>query len=323
MPLSRERLEAESALTGFRPDILEKVSYLLALLEGFSRHPFLKGKLALKGGTALNLFVFDVPRLSIDIDLNYIGAVDRETMLLERPRIEDAIAAVCQREGLTVKKTPSEHAGGSWNLRYTSAFGRSDTIKIDVIYMYRVPLWSPVIQDSKPVGTLVAKQVLVLDEYELVAGKLSALFARQTSRDLFDAHALLTKRNLEPERLRLAFVIYGAMNRKDWRTVRIEDIDRAATEFESYLVPLLRKGTFDVGQDSSLWASTLTSECKAAMEQILPLRENELMFLQRILDAGEIEPQHLTEDSELAERVCRHPDLLWKAMHVKKHYGIP
>jgi hypothetical protein len=52
MPLSRERLERESALTGFRPDILEKVAYLLALLEGFNRHPFLKGKLALKGGTA-------------------------------------------------------------------------------------------------------------------------------------------------------------------------------------------------------------------------------------------------------------------------------
>ena len=77
MQLSRERLERESALTGFRPDILEKVSYLLALLEGFNRHPVLKGKLALKGGTALNLFVFDVPRLSIDIDLNYIGAVER------------------------------------------------------------------------------------------------------------------------------------------------------------------------------------------------------------------------------------------------------
>ena len=322
MPLSRERLERESALTGFRPDILEKVAYLLALLEGFNRHPFLKGKLALKGGTALNLFVFDVPRLSIDIDLNYIGAVEREGMLQERPRIEEAITAVCQREGLLLQKMPNEHAGGSWSLRYNSVFGNSENIKVDVVYMYRVPLWSPVVQDSKPVGTLVAKQVLVLDEYELVAGKLSALFARQTSRDLFDAHALLTKRNLEPERLRLAFVIYGAMNRKDWRTVRIEDIERAATEFESYLLPLLRKGTLEVSQDSGLWASTLTSECKAALEQVLPLRENELMFLQRLLDAGEIEPEHITEDTELAERVCRHPDLLWKAMHVKKHYGI-
>lgn len=46
--------------------MLEKVAYLLGLREALSRHPSLKGKLALKGGTALNLFVFHIPRLSVD-----------------------------------------------------------------------------------------------------------------------------------------------------------------------------------------------------------------------------------------------------------------
>jgi hypothetical protein len=41
--------------------------------------------MALKGGTALNLFHFDVPRLSVDIDLNYVGAIERDTMLAENP----------------------------------------------------------------------------------------------------------------------------------------------------------------------------------------------------------------------------------------------
>ena len=83
--LSRERLLTEAASTGFRPEVLEKVFQLLNLLESLRSHPFLKGRLVLKGGTALNLFYFNVPRLSVDIDLNYVGAVDRETMLLERP----------------------------------------------------------------------------------------------------------------------------------------------------------------------------------------------------------------------------------------------
>ena len=73
MRLSRERLNREATTTGFRVEILEKVTLLLNLLDGFERHPYLKGRFALKGGTALNLFIFDVPRLSIDIDLNYIG----------------------------------------------------------------------------------------------------------------------------------------------------------------------------------------------------------------------------------------------------------
>jgi hypothetical protein len=64
MRISRESLERESAATGFRAEILEKVIHLFSLLDGFKKHPFLKGKWALKGGTALNLFWFDVPRLS-------------------------------------------------------------------------------------------------------------------------------------------------------------------------------------------------------------------------------------------------------------------
>ena len=48
---------------------------LLDLLDEMERHPSLKGKLALHGGTAINLFMLDVPRLSVDIDVSYIGSV--------------------------------------------------------------------------------------------------------------------------------------------------------------------------------------------------------------------------------------------------------
>lgn len=101
--------------------MLEKVALLLQLLDAVRSHPFLKDKLVLKGGTALNLFIFDVPRLSIDIDLNYVGAADRETMLAERPKVEEALQAVFSREGFTVRRVPTEHAGGKWQLRYPNA----------------------------------------------------------------------------------------------------------------------------------------------------------------------------------------------------------
>ena len=47
-------------------------------------------RLVLKGGTALNLFLFDLPRLSVDIDVNYIGSADRDVMLEERPTVDRA-----------------------------------------------------------------------------------------------------------------------------------------------------------------------------------------------------------------------------------------
>ena len=91
--------------TGFKAEMVEKVLHLLNLLNLLNSHPFLKGKWVLKGGTALNMFMLALPRLSVDIDLNYIGALDREEMLAERPRIEQAAQAVFSREGSPPKES--------------------------------------------------------------------------------------------------------------------------------------------------------------------------------------------------------------------------
>ena len=128
MKISREKLLQESEATGFRPEIIEKVFHLLHLLESLCSHPFLKGRIALKGGTALNLFIFDLPRLSVDIDLNYIGSPHVEVMFKERPKIEEALRAVCNREGFAVRRFPVEHAGGKWFLRYESAIGKGEDL---------------------------------------------------------------------------------------------------------------------------------------------------------------------------------------------------
>lgn len=64
MRISPEMLTAQAQATGFRPDLLEKVAHLLGLLEAIQSHPFLKGKLVLKGGTALHFFIFKVPQPS-------------------------------------------------------------------------------------------------------------------------------------------------------------------------------------------------------------------------------------------------------------------
>jgi predicted nucleotidyltransferase component of viral defense system len=135
--ISYEKLAAETEATGFRSDVLEKVARLLGLLGAIRSHPFLKGKLVLKGGTALNLFVFEAPRLSVDIDLNYVGAEERDGMLVDRPLVEQALQAVFAREGLTVRRMPEEHAGGKWSLRYKDATGRNGNLEVDINFMFR------------------------------------------------------------------------------------------------------------------------------------------------------------------------------------------
>ena len=319
MIISKEKLYLEAETTGFRPEVLEKVIQLMNLLENFRSHPFLKDRLALKGGTALNLFVFNVPRLSVDIDLNYIGAVSRDEMLAERPKVEQAVRAVCEREGFTIRQMPAEHAGGRWSLRYQSASGQGGNLEVDVNFMFRSPLWPVLVKDSRSVGSYKAAAIPILDIHELAAGKLAALFARNGSRDLFDVHQLLTSGLLDRERLRLAFVVYGAMNRRDWRTVSDRDMGFEANEFQNSLLPLLRRDFLPGVDKNTDWATRLVEECRQALEAVLPLSKAEVEFLDRLLDEGEITPSLLTEDSSLADRIGHHPALEWKILNVRRY----
>ena len=203
-------------------------------------------------------------------------------------------------------------------LRYASALGGTDNLKIDLIYTLRLPLWPPARRDSRQVGLRQVRDILVLDDHELAGGKLAALLARRTSRDLFDAHELLLRHPLDPEKLRLAFVVYGAMNPEDWRGVRAEDIEPATRDLDTYLRPLLR-GDATGSSTGPGWGERLVDEVREALSAVLPLRASERAFLDRLLDAGEIAPELLTGDAALAGVIRRHPALRWKAQNVRSH----
>lgn len=319
--LTRDQVQRAAVDSGFHVDSLEKAWMLVRLLSMMNTHPFMGSRVALKGGTALNLFVFDVPRLSVDIDVNYIGATDRATMTTERPKLDGALQQVASRLGLSVKRAPSAHAGGKWRLSYTSAVGRPAILEVDVNYMLRVPLWDPTKRDSHEFLGDRAKRIQVLDEHELAAGKLAALLARGASRDLFDARQLLASDGFDHEMLRLAFVVYGGINRVDWRAVSTDSVTTTADDVTRQLLPMLRQDIRPVASDVKRWTGELIEETHALLGAILPLADHELEFLHRLNGRGEIEPSLLTTNSDLQQRITANPGLLWKAQNVKKHLG--
>lgn len=183
--------------------------------------------------------------------------------------------------------------------------------------MFRVPLW-PVTMFEARVGSYLAAGIPVLDVHELAAGKLAALFSRRASRDLFDAHQLLTRIDLNRAKLRLAFVLYGAMNRKDWRTVAIDDVGYDPHELGNELIPVVRAELL-AKQTTGSWAEVMIAECRDRLDMVLPLTAGEIAFLDRILDCGEIKLELLTTDSDLVKRIGAHPLLQWKALNVRQH----
>lgn len=169
---------------GFRPEVVEKVIRLLLVLDRIANHGFLGSRLCLHGGTALNVFVLGLPRLSVDIDLSYVGSTDREQMLAERPAVEQAIADVARELGFMVTMSPAEHSGRTFRLQYQATAGL-DSVKIDTNFLNRSPLLP--LQHRRVVLDSGAEVAFPLNgDIELVAGKLKALVERVAVRDLYD-----------------------------------------------------------------------------------------------------------------------------------------
>lgn len=318
MTLSKERIDQLAGETGFKQDMLEKASHLISLLDMIADDEYLKDRVVLKGGTALNLFYFDLPRLSIDIDLNYIGSLDAQIMQNEREQIEKILGAICKRLQLQLTKLPDEYACRKYTATYHSYFSGRGNVQIDINYLHRVAYWEPQKMDSCAIGSLRANNVPIISIYELAGGKLAALLARTASRDLFDATQIAKLVKSTDATLRLAYVIYGAKQPKDWRKVTAKDISVDAEELVDRLIPVLNTSIAASISSPRQYAENLVSQCREFVDPLFPLTGQETDFIATLREKGIIDPALLTDDATLAERIKQDPLLLWRASKAGK-----
>ncbi len=322
--ITRRQVEKVAAESGFRPESVEKVLYLCAILGRLDRHPTTREAWLLKGGTALNLLHLDVPRMSVDIDLNFIGAIDREAMLAARPDFEAALVAVCEREGCTVKRTPNEHAGGKFRLRFVSVIGGSQNLEVDVNYVARVPLlgferMTIRFPPDEPI------EVPTLPLVELAAGKFTALMHRSAARDSFDAANLLRLQPglLDNEGFRLAFVCNMAGGRTDPRDLVPKDLVPDSTAIRQQLIPMLQVGADQTAPDPEELRDRLARELNNVADRLIDWSPAERHFLDRLHDEGVVDAVILSGDPTLQGRIRTQPMLLWKAQNIRNFRERP
>lgn len=112
------------------------------VLEFINLDDFLKGKLAIKGGTAINLLEFNLPRLSVDIDLDYTVSGDVEQMKSDREEINNKISKFMNRSGYTRKKSDRQSfILDSCYFTYINTGGNKDHIKFDINYVMRAHIY--------------------------------------------------------------------------------------------------------------------------------------------------------------------------------------
>jgi predicted nucleotidyltransferase component of viral defense system len=318
-PPSLQTLQRLADETGYQPGTLEKALRLLDLLQEIARDSVLSDRLVLKGGTALNLFHLGLDRLSVDIDLNYIGGLDRDLMQEERPEVDAALNRLLLSQGYGVRRQPDEHAGGKWLTRYISALGGNATLELDINYMARQPLFGTA--HSVPLGNIRARNILVLDLHEIVAGKLVALIDRHAARDLFDARRITSIEGLDWRRIKAAVLAFGASGRRDWRAASLDRLKGDPREFRQKLVICLPHGRFGGRKDINAWIEETVALCQERFAYLFDLTAGEQEFLDGILDRGQIDATLLDVAPEIRERIGTMPMLAWKCRHVRARKG--
>jgi len=311
--ITEKELKLTASQHGYRPEILEKVYRLLDLIDVFMNMPFLRRTLVLKGGTAINLFCTDqLPRLSLDIDFNYIGSTDRETMLSDKNKIDRLISDICLTQQYAIIRNPKAHAGGKAVIEYASLLGTKGRIELDINYLYRSPLWKPTFNYSADWPRSVG--VNLLDIHELAAGKLHALLDRDAGRDLFDSHRLLNFWPLDFKKLRLAFTVYAGMRAKGWRSLSINNITMNVKDIRNKLIPVLKKDLIPGTTFNEIkpWAKIMVEESVNAFEKLLPFNNKEIQFLTSLEEDLKIKPELLSDDETFCNATRNHSALLWR-----------
>ena len=163
---------------------------------------------ALKGGTAINLFVRDMPRLSVDIDLTYLPVEDRATSLAAIDAAMLRIAERIESANPGAKVNPSRSADEKIVTKLIVRTGDVQ-IKIEITPVLRGTVYDPVVTSVVPTveDEFGFAEMQVVSFADLYAGKIVAALDRQHPRDLFDVRDLLANEGISDE-LRRAFLVY-------------------------------------------------------------------------------------------------------------------
>lgn len=186
---------------------------------------------ALKGGTAINLFVRDMPRLSVDIDLTYLPVQDRATSLAAintaMLRIKERIERGIPGAKVNASRSADENVVTNLIIRASGV-----QIKIEVTPVLRGTVYDPVMTGVVPAveDAFGFAEIQVVSFADLYAGKIVAAFDRQHPRDLFDVRGLLANEGINDE-LRRAFLVYVVSHNRPMAEVLAPTLKPLGEEF--------------------------------------------------------------------------------------------
>lgn len=187
---------------------------------------------ALKGGTAINLFLRNMPRLSVDIDLTYLPVKDRASSLKEIDAAMRRIAKVIEH-GVPGAKVNASAPKGEQAITKLIVRADSAQIKIEVTPVLRGCVYEPVVRavSARVEEEFGFAEMQTVSFADLYGGKIVAALDRQHPRDLYDVRDLLRREGID-DKLRKAFIVYLISHDRPMAEVLAPQLLDISTEYK-------------------------------------------------------------------------------------------
>lgn len=307
MDFSKQYLSKLAQETNFIKDTLEKVLRLAEILKFLNNDVVFIGKMALKGGTAINLTAVELPRLSVDIDLDFSENVDKDALMHIKETISQRLKDYMWQEGYSLADERNSFALSSYLFNYVNNAGNRDNIKVEINFLDRchiLPLEKKALLTK---GLFDDFEVLTLNTTELYASKINALLSRATPRDLYDVNAMIEHKAIaDKDLLRKCLIFYNTIGGDyDIQQLDYKNIERLNFQkFKTQLKPVITKNDkFNIENAKVVVIDYL--------KQLIQLTAFEKCFIEKFHE-GEYVPNLLFDDARIVTNILCHPAALWR-----------
>lgn len=274
--------------------LLAELDYrLVHALSAIYGSSFLKERLCVKGGTAINkLYLKETSRLSVDLDFNHIGS--KEQVAKEKRNLREKITELlkAQDPSYSVTHTKRKYEQTTLKIGYRTVGGTPQNFKLEISHVERFPILEPVEKQLETSEGRFGISTYQLEE--LTATKLRALFERLKGRDIYDLY-FVSELKPRPEAIstRKLFLYYFYRSKKVFNPkVYFRNLD------EKY-----KSGRY-IDDVSKFVKPTVQFSFKAATEHVISYysfleeldeRDEDFLALARLLLGGQIAKKRLPE----------------------------
>ena len=313
----KEYIRSKANEMGVVVSSLEKVLRLIDILAFISDRPSLRNDLALKGGTAINLTIFNLPRMSVDLDFDYARNVSKEDMLTNRSNINDELRRYMTSEGYSISPgSKIQHSLDSFKFYFENTSGYRDVLKIEINYSLRSHILPTQIRAISIPEIVSGLDVHTLAPVEIFGSKLTALMSRAAARDLYDVNNMIRFGlfdESEQHLLRQCVVFYCATSAQGLSTISSLDRVHQLTSYKikTDLYPMLRRS-----ERFNLESSQ--KQVRDFLDELVKLHDNEVAFLKAFARKQYV-PDILFDDPAILERIQYHPMAIWRVRNIPEH----